>query len=560
MCPRLNMRQLVFVTKPQPPPGFFYISFSYDEAFIYALKQWPGCRYAPEAGKTVWAIPKELQKEVLSAAQEFGLSGKPEEPGPRGQFRSMNPKLHDFQKGAINSAFWRPLINFEMGLGKTPTAIEAMRLSGCHSVLIICPASVRLNWQDELRRWWPDGPDSLVIDDGATANEWDPTTVAPIGIVSYELLAEKKASKVPRASFLRRFDAIVVDESHYIANAKSGRSKIVRAVLDANRDTEDRTCLRLMLTATPITNEPSGVWHQLDCLFPRRFGSYWGFVKRYCNKRVNAYSDWDYGGLNPDNADELQNRLAAVSVRVTKKEVAHLLPPFTVQAMRVKAPRGFNAKELLDRFTQMRAHENKALELVRAAGSAKVDAAVEQVQAALDSGVTHVAVHSYFHETAHEIADRLRHDGHTVTEVTGNDEPKVRHEMIAAAKKETSGVLVTSMCAVNVGIDLTFCPVAVVAELSYVPADMIQLMGRHSRLSGKVPSQVILLVLEGTQDELIASRLMHKIQDINAVQRSGQAESGLQSAFDVSSQQTEEDFLAEMRQSISKQSERDEYL
>lgn len=463
--------------------------------------------------------------------------------------------------------------------GKTPTAIETMRLAGVQSALIICPALVRQNWADEIEKWWSGHPVVEIIDSGSQCLSYFQCYPkdSDIVITSYELLKKLAFSKEPvkkydntsegyieyeteenvlREAVKNRFQAIIIDESHYIANNRAGRAADVRAVVDANPN-----ALLLMLTATPVTNEPKGLWYQLDTLYPHRFGTWPGFMKRYANVSSNEYTDWVVKGLNEEHAAELSQRLAAISSRVTKHEVAHLLPPFSVQTIRVPPKdRGFDPRELLEKFTRMDQHRNNGDELIRAAGEQKVDSACEQVLDALGGGATHVCVLTHLKATAAEIAAEL---GATkkmppVVLIDGNVPIAKRMEELKKARGLPRCILVATMHSVNVGIDLTAFTVCVFAELDYTPANVIQALGRFSRLSGKLPSTCILLVLSGTQDEIVASRVLNKVKDINAVIRAGQSESEVAKALEP--KMDDETFFTELREAAMHMAAEDEYV
>jgi SWI/SNF-related matrix-associated actin-dependent regulator 1 of chromatin subfamily A len=457
----------------------------------------------------------------------------------------LNSKLHSFQQEAVRFLLGsrRGMLNFEMGLGKTPSAIEACRLAEAKRVLVVCPAMVRLNWEDEFGKWWPDHPEIEVVESGKQAK----AASAPIIITSYELTSKLATSQ---------FDAIVVDESQYVQDRRAGRSKSVAKILAANLD-----AYVMFLTATPITNRPKGLHNQLDLLYPERFGSWSKFNTRYSQKLDNQYTEWDFGGLNDEHADELKSRLDLISIRVTKAEVAHLLPPCMVQSIRVRAPRSFNPRELLERFTRPDAHNGKIGALVRAAGEHKVEAAVDHAENAFENGESHVAVLTHLKATAEEVAAAMRQKGHEVIHVDGDVATPKRVEAIKQCKALKQAVLVTTMHAVNVGIDLTFCTTAIFAELYWTPAVMIQAFGRFSRLSGTMPSRILMLVLEGSQDEIIAHKLLEKTQDITSVIDAGHAEAGLDSALAEAEDIDEEEFLAGLKAAaMSMITEEDAYV
>jgi len=523
------------------------LHFGHDPALQTKLKVFPGVRWYDGA----WEIPSELMGQVLDLARVAGKCVSAGTPPPvdlaARVISGVNEKLYPYQREDVLCALAQRhyLLNYEMGLGKTPTAIDAMKLDRAQRILVVCPALVRINWVNELDKWWPSHPAAHIVDSSAALAKLPAGDTPQIIVTSYEL-AGKLVDE-------RAFDAIVVDECHYIAKSTAKRSKTVRKLLDANRQ-----ALILFLTATPITNKPDGLWHQLDSLWPGRFGHWKKFTDRYAAFIENPWSRSGFviSGLNKRTGSELRERLAFCSSRVTKQEVAHLLPPSRVLTLHVKGTKKFRPRELLADFAGMRQHLNDPDALIRACGSEKVKHVVEHAQLAIDSG-ERVAVLTHLRATAEEIAAALVKNGHEVCHVSGDVPIKKRMRLIEEAKA-SGAQLVTTMHAVNVGIDLTDWTTAIFAELDYTPATMIQAVGRFSRLSGKLPSTVYLMILEGTQDEIIAAKLLEKIADINAVVPAGHSEKFLEKAFQKACKRSG-DPLVNLRKAVSTMLETDEY-
>ena len=89
--------------------------------------------------------------------------------------------------------------------------------------------------------------------------------------------------------------------------------------------------MALGLSGTPIDNRLDDLPGQVHAIWPNRFGSWWSFTERYYNCTPGEYGGKHLGDLLEENLAELQDRIDAVSMRVTKEEVAHLLPPLRIQ-------------------------------------------------------------------------------------------------------------------------------------------------------------------------------------------------------------------------------------
>jgi hypothetical protein len=122
-----------------------------------------------------------------------------------------------YQKAGIAYAMARAntLIGDEMGLGKTIQALGMINADpSIRSVLVICPASLKLNWQREAQKWLT-RPASIGIANGTFPD-------SDIVIINYDILAKHRD-----AIFARSWDLLVADECHYVKNPKAQRTKLL---------------------------------------------------------------------------------------------------------------------------------------------------------------------------------------------------------------------------------------------------------------------------------------------------------------------------------------------
>lgn len=410
---------------------------------------------------------------------------------------TTKPALYPFQEDAVRRmvAAGRWLLNFEMGLGKTPSAVETMRRLHVEKALVVCPALVRTHWLAEFDRWWPGHPEAVSIDAGLgrklskkRAAIREQKYQAPIKVVSYGLI-----DHLPTGPY----DAIVFDEIHRLQNPRSQNSKWARALRDANPN-----AAIYGLTATIMPDKPYNAWQPLDILFPGKWGrahknhlypSY-QFSDRYCLRDEGQYG-MRFFGVNPDHRQEFADKLRACSSRVTKADVAHLLPAFQVQVM-------------------------------RAAAEQTIEQALTDWLEDAKEGTSHVCILTKHRDVASGYADKY---GGVL--VTGALPPDQRARVLEEAKAHPNCVLVATMDSVVEGIDLTKFTQVALAELSYSPRIVVQVLGRFSRLSGRVPSTINILVKSGTISEVIAAKLCDKISTINALVKGGTTDTALEQAL-----------------------------
>lgn len=456
------------------------------------------------------------------------------------------PELYTFQRDAVE-AFKRAsrhrwIFNLETGLGKTPAAITAVKELAYDRILVVTPALVRTHWVREWARWWPDKASEIAAltigrnrKSGVSKRgqeRRDQAYRSNVQVVSYALVGDVD----PRGPDGNGWDCIILDELHRLQSWKSKQSKDVRAITDVNPQ-----AAILGLTATLMPNDIIDLWHQLDTLWPGNWGRQtnkryapWAFTSRYCNQVENVDLDTgerygiEWKGINAEHAAELKTRLARVSTRITKAEVAHLLPPFLVTILRVRPDKQVRFQTLQDW------EEGNGLQ--------KLPFVLDWLEDALKSN-THVFIATHLKATARKLSEACASLGNVVL-VTGDETPEQRNAILDKAKASPGAILIGTMHAVGIGISLTFCTAALLAELYPRPETVIQFLGRFSRLDSSIPSSVSILCLEGTVDERMANIVFSKIEAINQATPAGTADSKLQEAINI--QHTDEEVMASL--------------
>jgi hypothetical protein len=193
---------------------------------------------------------RELREEHAAAAEAIRRSRETSaDPMPEVAER-LGGTLQPFQWAGVRYALdaRRVFIADEQGLGKTVEALAALEADDAFPAIVVCPASLKLNWERETRKWLPHR--SVAVVEGRTAV---PAT-GDITILNYEIVAahrDELARLRPRA--------LVVDESHYCKNPKAKRTQAVRRLAGAVADEG----LRLALTGTPVLNHAEELISQL---------------------------------------------------------------------------------------------------------------------------------------------------------------------------------------------------------------------------------------------------------------------------------------------------------
>jgi len=220
-------------------------------------------------------------------------------------------ELFPFQKEGVKflSSRNHALLADEMGLGKSAQAIRAS--INFHSILVICPASAKINWQ---REFWKFGKIKAYI--GGSDDVYHLHHI----ICSYEYAVKHKDFLYGSGPW----DLIIVDESHYLKSHDSSRT----AVILGKNGLIHRSKRMWLLSGTPSPNHAGELWTMLYTFGHTKL-SYDGFVARYCNSHRTAgyYSRIQITGSNTKHTPELKNILKKVMLRRMKKEVLPELPP-----------------------------------------------------------------------------------------------------------------------------------------------------------------------------------------------------------------------------------------
>ena len=299
------------------------ISFAYQPHLVSFVKSLEGRSYS-QASRT-WFIPlanasvniqrltergfqveesllQEVGKDIQEAQEAEQLAQQPD-----AEFNSPLP-LFPFQK--VGAAFLHKvgsgILADDMGLGKTIQALAVCEYLKAEKVLIFCPASVKWQWAQEIKKFA--GKDAVVVE--GTPKErnllWTHKDFHTYFIANYELLLRD-------FNYLsaRDWDVIIGDEATRISNPRARQSKLIKK-LKAKR--------RLALTGTPISNRAQEIWNLVDFCQPGAIGKYWDFINRYCLKNK-------FGGIEGyQNLDELQSRLKRYMIRRMKIDVLPELP------------------------------------------------------------------------------------------------------------------------------------------------------------------------------------------------------------------------------------------
>lgn len=475
---------------------------------------------------------------MASSQGELRLESK--YPAPKGM------AYRKYQIEGIEYALERrnTIIGDEMGLGKTPTAIGVANAIGAKSILVICPASLRLMWRNEFEIWGNGHRDIHVIESGKGHIQW----TSSVNIVNYDLVLK---SSLREEIMETHFDLMILDEAHYLKNPKAKRTSIVLGGR-GSAGLISRADRVVALTGTPLTNRPLDLWPLLHSLDPEKWQGFMDFVKRYCaaqQRQVPARGGkklvWDFTGAS--HLAELNLRLRdSVMIRRLKADVLQELPPkirriITIAptpgiARLVKQEAGmyanleasFSQSEMeipwsprTDTEMLYKADVARLRYIQRVAFGAmasvrhqialkKLVPGVEYILGALDTS-RKVIVFAHHKQLINQLIVAMdRHDISSVC-ITGDTPLHARQAAVDAFQQDPDiRVLVGNIQAAGVGLTLTAASHVIFLEQSWVPSDMDQAADRAHRIGQRDSVLIDYLVFDGSLDARIMQAVTAK--------------------------------------------------
>ena len=291
-------------------PNCYKVGFQYHPMLVKCIKRIPSARYQAE-GKFwevsvndvtylqkmgQWARDNHFVSAVLWLEDKEPIISYEEIPMPTLDVpHNMLVEPYEYQKDGIAYALEkkRCIMGDEPGLGKTAQAIGVLTVSRAFPALVICPASLKVNWQRELKKFG--GLNAVILSDD-NRSTWqrfwelktkDGRPCAEVFITNYESLKKYFVTKIRRegrfslksVDFDERkdlFRTIIIDESHKCKTATTQQSKFVQGLAMGKEYV-------LELTGTPVVNNNTDLIQQLTIMGRLGdFGGYSKFMSRYC--------------------------------------------------------------------------------------------------------------------------------------------------------------------------------------------------------------------------------------------------------------------------------------
>jgi SNF2 family DNA or RNA helicase len=494
----------------------------------------------------------ERERELLAEMEGGGDAGKGEETSPLRDL--LKVPLYPYQaRGAVFLACrGRSILGDDMGLGKTVMTLAAAELlareRGVERVLVVAPASVKYQWETEIRKYT--GRAVQVVEGAAAERRGRYKQPTFYRLINYEM-AVKDLDELNAW----QPDLIVLDEAQRIKNWESKTSKAVKRL---------RSRYAVVLTGTPLENKLEELYSIVQFVDDRRLGPAFQFLHDH---RV---LDADGKLLGYRNLDKLREKLAPILLRRTRAEVLSQLPPRTdttvyvemADAQRVLYAEHQNTlarllqkkyltevdrRRILCCIANLRMLCNSTFLLDKQTNtSPKLEEFEELLRDLLASGPHKVVVFSQWEQMLRKAAEVVERLGVGFTLLYGGVPGKDRRGLLERFRDDPECRVFLSTDAGGTGLNLQSADTVVNLEPPWNPAVLEQRIARVHRMGQHRPVQVFNLVTRDGIEERVL-RTLEKKRALFAGVFSGTSD---EVAFDTLGHQT---FLETVRELVAEE-------
>lgn len=431
---------------------------------------------------------------------------------------TLSLKNYQLDGAAFLAARRCALLADEMGLGKSAQAIAASQRVNARSILIVCPAALKLNWARELELWYRTPIRvQAVVGVKAVIPEEDSTTASAL-VINYRLLA---VPAIYRQLTRRFFDVGVFDEAHYLKGRESQRTKAVLGRFGI----ACRATRKWFMTGTPVLNRPSELYPILKAAAPDVLGPYTtypSYARRFCGGYWDGLQFFDKGATN---LADLNRRLTKdFMLRRLKRDVLPELPPRAYQILPAAAPDAQTRDNLAIEFTFAQGELKKSdlfftgsdLALLRhELALAKLPAAVQLIKDMFVQS-RKLVVFAYHRDVISGLAERLADYNPVI--IDGRTSTKAKQANVDGFQKdENTRLLIGQISAAGVGFNLTAASDVLFVESSWVPGEIDQAVDRVHRIGQDMPVNVRFLVFRNSLEENMLQSVVNKKKNIDQI-------------------------------------------
>ena len=447
-----------------------YAHFRENAASYYAALE-KYCTQLPVAQDTKAGLPEELVAQI--EATQINLTG-------------LKATLRSYQDFGVRYAVHqkRTLLGDEMGLGKTIQAIAtmiAMKAAGKHHFMVVCPASVLINWCREIQKFSDMEVTKIHGADEKALLHWREN--GDIAVTTFESISR---FTLPEKF---KFDYLVVDEAHYVKNPAAQRTVAMQKLLA-------KTDGVLYMSGTPLVNRVDEMCFLVSCLQPQ------------LSQRLEQLK-------LVSTAEQFRNELSGVYLRRVREDVLTELPDLVEKAQWCELGK---AEQSLYREAvasgNLMAIRQVSWQVPDLKDSSKAMRLLEICENAKEQG-RKVIVFSFFRNTLQKVCALL---GDRCSQIISGDiSPAARQEIVDDFNAADAGaVLVSQVQAGGTGLNIQAASVVVFCEPQLTPAIENQAIARAYRMGQTRDVLVYRLLADETIDERMLEILSNKQKEFDA--------------------------------------------
>lgn len=520
----------------------FELSFKYKPSIVDRIRQIPGRRF--DGARKVWIVPTRSRvdlERMIYQIQQFeninwvsGTTKKeediaydvPELPDliiPH----SLKIQPYPYQlKGIARGLELKRFMNCdEPGLGKTLQSIATINLANAFPCLVICPSSLKINWQREWEKFTD--KKAMVLTD-KVRDTWTffyQTGMHQVFIVNYESLKKYFVQRIKKAegwtlrdvefrNSINLFKSVIIDESHRCKSASTQQAKFCKGICTGKEWV-------IELTGTPVVNRPKDLIPQLAILNRMDdFGGYKPFVNRYCSGQREAsnlkelnFNLWKYCMFRREKSlvlTDLPDKIRQVNTcEITnRKGYMDAERDLIMYLQKYKDADDEKIEKALRGEVMVRIN---ILRQISARG--KVRDVIEFVKDFRENGKKIILFCSL-----HEVVDQLKRYFPTAVSVTGRDSQDEKQRAVDSFQNNPKAdIIICSIKAAGVGLTLTASSNVAFVEFPWTYADCCQCEDRAHRIGQKDSVTCYYFLGRRTIDEKVYRIIQEKKNIANAV-------------------------------------------
>lgn len=401
----------------------------------------------------------------------------------------------------------------------TTSAVIAALESGAKKILIVCPASLKINWAREISNY--SDRKSLIVEGRKWGSTFDFYIINYDIIKNFHTTDKSEDSDDYKLLVNAGFDLAIVDEAHYISNNTAQRTRLLNDVLE-------KIPKVWLLTGTPMTSRPINYFNLLKIVDSPLTLNWQTYVKRYCKGyqfKVGNRKVWNTSGAS--NLDELRERTKNIVLRRMKTDILDL-PEKIVSPIFVELTSKMYDEELEEfvRISNEKKEQdtisitlNRLMKVRQLISYEKIPYTCELIDRCLEQGKK-VIVLTNFTMTLDMLHEKYKKNSVTLDGRMSKDK---RQDAVDRFQNDDKiKVFIGNIKAAGVGITLTAAEVVIMNDLSFVPADHSQGEDRAFRYGQKNSVIVYYPIFENTIEKVMYNILQKKKEIIDQVMGDGE--------------------------------------